>query len=86
MKKNQLSGRCIATGLKYIYENEEFDYIIVMDSDGEDKPEGIVDIHNKNQKLQNKTIVIERQRRNENIFIKFYIKFIKLIQLYLLEN
>ena len=78
MKKNQLSGRCIATGLKYIYENEEFDYIIVMDSDGEDKPEGIVDIHNKNQKLQNKTIVIERQRRNENIFYKILYKIHKI--------
>ena len=26
MKNNILSGRCIATGLKYMYEKEEFDY------------------------------------------------------------
>ena len=70
MKINQLSGRCIATGLKYIYENEEFDYVIVMDSDGEDKPENIIDIYNKNEHFKDKTILVERLKRNENIFYK----------------
>ena len=28
-------------GLKYINEKEEFDYIIPMDGDGEDRPEEI---------------------------------------------
>ncbi len=34
-------GHCnaIATGLKYIYSNIAFDYIIPMDGDGEDRPE-----------------------------------------------
>ena len=41
MKINNGHARCIATGLKYIYEKEEFDYIIPMDSDGEDRPEEI---------------------------------------------
>ena len=39
MKENSGHARCIATGLKYIYENEEFDYVIPMDGDGEDRPE-----------------------------------------------
>ena len=39
MKINQGHARCIATGLKYIFEKEEFDYIIPMDGDGEDRPE-----------------------------------------------
>ena len=33
MKKNQGHARCIATGLKYIYEKEDFDYVIPMDGD-----------------------------------------------------
>ena len=35
MKINQGHARCIATGLKYIYEKEDFDYIIPMDGDGD---------------------------------------------------
>ena len=39
MKKNTVHQRCIATGLKYISQNEDFDRVIVMDADGEDRPE-----------------------------------------------
>ena len=38
MKENRGHARCNASGLKYIFENEEFDYIIPMDGDGEDRP------------------------------------------------
>ena len=41
MKENRGHGRCIASGLKYIFENKEFDYVIPMDGDGEDRPEEI---------------------------------------------
>ena len=42
MIENRGHARCIAAGLKYIYEKEEFDYVIPMDGDGEDRPEEIV--------------------------------------------
>ena len=38
MKKNQGHARCNAFGIKYIFEQEEFDNLIVMDGDGEDRP------------------------------------------------
>ena len=41
MKENRGHARCNAAGLKHIYENEEFDYVIPMDGDGEDRPEEI---------------------------------------------
>ena len=41
MKENRGHARCNAAGLKYIFENEEFDYVITMDGDGEDRPEEI---------------------------------------------
>ncbi|MDC3295644.1 glycosyltransferase, partial [Candidatus Pelagibacter sp.] len=41
MKGNKGHARCIASGLKYIYEKKEFDYVIPMDGDGEDRPEEI---------------------------------------------
>ena len=36
MKDNKGHARCNASGLKYIFEKEEFDYVIPMDGDGED--------------------------------------------------
>ena len=36
LKKNIGHARSIATGLKFILENDNFDYVIPMDSDGED--------------------------------------------------
>ena len=41
MKENRGHARCIASGLKYIFEKKEFDYVIPMDGDGEDRPEEI---------------------------------------------
>ena len=39
MKENKGHTRCIAAGLKYINKKEDFDYVIPMDGDGEDRPE-----------------------------------------------
>ena len=41
MRNNRGHARCIAAGLKHISENEDFDYVIPMDGDGEDRPEEI---------------------------------------------
>ncbi len=71
MKENRGHGRCIATGLKYIYENEEFDYIIPMDGDGEDRPQEIKDFIQNSNYTPEKTIVGERVKRSENLFFKF---------------
>ena len=71
MKENRGHGRCIASGLKYIYENEEFDYIIPMDGDGEDKPQEIKDFIQNANYTPEKTIVGERVERSENLFFKF---------------
>ena len=57
MKINQGHARCIATGLKYIYEKEDFDYIIPMDGDGEDRPEEIKEFLNQINNSNNKPIV-----------------------------
>ena len=47
MKQNRGHARCIASGLKYIYEKKEFDYVIPMDGDGEDRPEEISNFEEK---------------------------------------
>ena len=79
MKINQGHARCIATGLKYIYEKENFDYVIPMDGDGEDRPEEIQEIINQIKNSNNKTIVGERIKRSENLLFKICYQLHKLI-------
>jgi len=79
MKKNQGHARCIATGLKYIYEKEDFDYVIPMDGDGEDRPEEIKEFLNKIENSNGKPIVGERIKRSESLMFQICYKFHKLI-------
>ena len=79
LKNNVGHARCIATGLKYINENQQFDYIIPMDGDGEDRPEEIkLFVENFNYH-PNKTIVGERVKRSENILFKICYFFHKIL-------
>ena len=79
IKINQGHARCIATGLKYIYEKEEFDYIIPMDGDGEDRPEEISDFLDQIRNTNEKPIVGERIKRSENLLFKICYQLHKLI-------
>ena len=71
MKENRGHARCIASGLKYIYEKEEFDYVIPMDGDGEDRPEEIKNFVEYLNYTLDKPIVGERIKRSESLFFKF---------------
>jgi len=81
MRMNQGHARCIATGLKYIHEKEDFDYIIPMDGDGEDRPEEIKEFINQIQNSNSKPIVGKRVKRSEGLFFKICYEFHKLITL-----
>ena len=70
MKENRGHARCIAVGLKYIFEKEEFDYVIPMDGDGEDRPEEITKFIEFLKYDQTKPIVGERIKRSEGIIFK----------------
>ena len=70
MKENRGHARCNAAGLKYIYENEDFDYVIPMDGDGEDRPEEIKQFIENLNYYKDKPIVGERIKRSEGIFFK----------------
>ncbi|MBD1158028.1 glycosyltransferase family 2 protein [Pelagibacterales bacterium SAG-MED17] len=70
MRNNRGHTRCIAAGLKYILENEDFDYVIPMDGDGEDRPEEIINFVEKTKINPNRTIVGERVKRSESLIFK----------------
>jgi len=71
LKENVGHARSIATGLKFILENDDFDYIIPMDSDGEDRPDEIKELIKKIDPQSNLPIVCERVKRSEGIFFRF---------------
>ena len=81
MKKNTGHARCIASGLKYIHEKKDFDYVIPMDGDGEDKPEEIKNFIKLAEQSENKTIVGERVKRSESLFFKICYQFHKILTL-----
>tara|TARA_B100001093_G_scaffold213312_1_gene204621 strand:+ start:31 stop:903 length:873 start_codon:yes stop_codon:yes gene_type:complete len=81
MRENKGHARCIATGLKYIFEKEEFDYVIPMDGDGEDRPEEIIKFIKSSESAPEQTIVGERVKRSEAFIFKFCYFFHKIITL-----
>tara|TARA_Y100000590_G_scaffold38514_1_gene41357 strand:- start:545 stop:1414 length:870 start_codon:yes stop_codon:yes gene_type:complete len=79
IKDNQGHARCIATGLRHIHENEEFDYVIPMDGDGEDRAEEIVKFVEFLKYDNKKPVVGERIKRSEGIIFKISYNIHKLI-------
>ena len=70
MKENRGHARCIASGLKYIFEKKEFDYVIPMDGDGEDRPYEIKNFIQLSEQTEDKSIIGERVKISESLIFK----------------
>ena len=81
MKQNRGHARCIASGLKYIYEKKEFDYVIPMDGDGEDRPEEIKNFIELSEQAGEQSIVGDRVKRSEGLLFQLCYKFHKFLTL-----
>ena len=81
MKENRGHARCIASGLKYIFEKKDFDFVIPMDGDGEDRPEEIKNFLELSEQSSEKSIVGERIKRSEGIIFKICYQFHKFLTL-----
>ena len=81
MKENKGHARCIASGLKHIFEKKEFDYVIPMDGDGEDRPEEIKNFIHQAEQSKDQSIVGERTKRSESLFFKICYQLHKLLTL-----
>ena len=79
MKENRGHARCIASGLKYIFEKKEFDYVIPMDGDGEDRPEELKNFVKLSKKSSQSSIVGERVKRSEGLFFQLCYQFHKFL-------
>ena len=71
MKENRGHARCNAAGLKYINKKEDFDYIIPMDGDGEDRPEELNLLIEKTKEHPDTVITADRVKRSEGFIFKF---------------
>ena len=71
MKENKGHARCIAVGLKYINENTNFDLVIPMDADGEDRPEELGPLLCKAFEHPDKVITANRVKRSEGFIFRF---------------
>ena len=70
MKENTGHGRCNAFGIRYVKENKDFDNLILMDGDGEDRPTEIKSLINEAMNKPNNSIVAKRIKRSEGIFFQ----------------
>ena len=70
MKKNQGHARCNAVGLKYINEKKDFNYVIPMDGDGEDRPEELSLLIEKINEHPNTVVTANRVKRSEGFLFK----------------
>ena len=71
MKENRGHARCNAAGLKHIDEKEDFDYVIPMDGDGEDRPEELSLLIEKIKEYPNAVVTANRVKRSEGFVFKF---------------
>ena len=70
MKENRGHARCNAAGLKFLTEKEDFDYVILMDGDGEDRPEELTLLFNKSRENPLKTVTANRIKRSEGFIFR----------------
>ncbi len=81
MKQNKGHARCIAFAIRYLSKKNDFDHLIVMDGDGEDRPEEIKYLVNQALEDQEISVVAKRVKRSEGFLFQILYEVHKLITL-----
>ncbi|MDA9740681.1 glycosyltransferase [Pelagibacteraceae bacterium] len=81
MKQNRGHARCNAFAIRYLSKKDNFDHLIVMDGDGEDRPEEIKYLVNQALEDQNISVVAKRVKRSEGFLFQIFYEIHKLITL-----
>ena len=77
MKENRGHARCIAAGLRYIIKNNDFDLVVPMDADGEDRPEEFGPLLCAAYEHSNEVITANRVKRSEGFIFRLCYSFHK---------
>ena len=70
MKQNKGHAKCNAFGIRYSLQKEKFDFLILMDGDGEDRPTELRSLIDKVKNDPKLSVVAKRVKRSEGIFFK----------------
>lgn len=65
----------LATGLSHIGSGEPVEAVVVMDGDGEDRPEDVAVLFQTFRQNNTKVVVAERRRRHEGLLFKIFYRF-----------
>ena len=79
MNKNKGHARCNAFGIRYLSKLEDYDNVILMDGDGEDRPEELKLLVNKALSNKNISVVAKRIKRSEGFFFQLLYRIHKII-------
>ena len=71
---NQGNQKAIAIGLSYLNDQKmDYDFLVIMDADGEDRPSDIVNLINEAKKNEMKKIIFaSRAKRKQGLFFDFF--------------
>jgi glycosyltransferase involved in cell wall biosynthesis len=84
LNKNLGHQKSIAIGVSYLNKNSEQDFVVVMDVDGEDKPEHLtILLEEAIEGKANKIVFARRTKRKESFFFKIFYKIYKYIFVFL---
>mgnify|MGYP001463331311 CR=1 FL=1 len=81
MKENRGHARCNAFGIRYLSKDSDFDHLIVMDGDGEDRPVEIIPLVEKALLNEGISVVAKRIKRSEGSFFQMLYQVHKIITL-----
>ena len=81
MKQNRGHARCNAFAIRHLSKKNDFDHLIVMDGDGEDRPEEIKYLVNQALEDQEVSVVAKRVKRSEGFLFQILYEVHKLITL-----
>ncbi|MEM9412114.1 MAG: glycosyltransferase [Planctomycetota bacterium] len=79
LQANQGHQRAVALGLAHAADTLDFDLVVVMDSDGEDRPEDVPKLIRAHDENPGSIIVAQRQRRSEGLSFRIFYQFYKMV-------
>lgn len=79
LKNNVGHQKAITLGLAYVGKEKECDVVVVMDTDGEDRPEDIEKLLYESLQQPDKIIFAQRSKRHEGFLFKFLYRIYKFV-------
>lgn len=79
LNRNLGHQKAIAIGLAYLHTSHDFGQVVIMDSDGEDRPEDIEKIIAMAERHQGNIVFASRLKRYEGITFRFFYQIYKIV-------